>query len=59
MIGKKFEISGMIIEIISDQGERWETLNITTGETVYFDKQFLLNAIKLAKAEEILESDST
>ena len=54
-IGKKFIISGMTIEIISDDGERWETRNITTGEIVFFDKSVLLNAIKLGKAEEIVE----
>ncbi|RDH85988.1 MAG: hypothetical protein DIZ80_00510 [endosymbiont of Galathealinum brachiosum] len=57
MIGKKFEVSGMVIEILSDQGEKWETLNNTTRETVYFDKKFLLNAIKLGKAEEIPVTD--
>ena len=54
-IGKKFMISGMTIEIISDNGERWDTRNITTGESVFFDKLVLLNAIKLGKAEEIVE----
>lgn len=54
-IGKKFMISGMTIEIISDDGERWETRNITTREIVFFDKLVLLNAIKLGKAEEIFE----
>lgn len=53
MTGKKFIISGMIIEIISDQGDKWETRNITTNETVLFDKNVLLNAIKLGKAEEV------
>ena len=54
-IGKKFMISGMTIEIVSDDGERWETGNITTREIVFFDKLVLLNAIKLGKAEEIVE----
>ena len=52
MIGKKFVISGMVIEIISDDSDRWKTLNITTKETVFFDKVFLKDAIKLGKAEE-------
>jgi len=52
MIGKKFVITGMVIEIISDDGDRWEVLNITTKETVYFNKVFLKDAIKLGKAEE-------
>lgn len=53
MIGKKFMISGMAIEIVSDDGERWETRNITTKETVFIKKSVLHNAIKLGKAEEI------
>jgi len=55
MIGKKLMISGMTIEIISDDSERWETRNITTKEIVFFDKLVLLNAIKLGKAEERIE----
>ena len=57
MIGKKFIISGMAIEIISDDGESWEARNITTKETVSINKSVLQNAIKLAKAEEMLPSD--
>jgi len=53
--GKKFIISGMTVEIISDAGERWETRNITTKDIVFFDKAVLLNAVKLGKAEEIIE----
>lgn len=53
MIGKKFMISGMAIEIISDAGDRWEARNITTKEIVFINKAVLENAIKLAKAEEI------
>lgn len=52
MIGKKFIISGMLIEIISDDGDRWQARNSTTRETIYFDKIFLQRAIKLGKAEE-------
>lgn len=58
MIGKKFVISGMVIEIVSDDGESWKTFNITTKETVYFNKKFLQNMIKLGKAEEVSESDA-
>lgn len=54
-IGKNFMLSGMTLEIVSDDGERWETRNITTRETVFFDKLVLLNAVKLGKAEEIIE----
>jgi len=54
-VGEKFMISGMTIEIIADDGERWETRNITTREIVFFDKSVFLNSIKLGKAEEIVE----
>ena len=54
-IGQKFIISGMTIEIVSDDGERWKTRNITTKEIVLFDKSVLLNAVKLGKAEEVFE----
>jgi len=57
MIGKKFIISGMAIEVISDDGESWGARNITTKETVSINKSVLENAIKLAKAEEILPAD--
>lgn len=57
LIGKKYIISGMTIEVIADTGERYETRNITTHETVYFDKAVLEQAIKLGKTE-ILPSDS-
>ena len=54
-IGQKFMISGMTIEIVSDGGDKWETRNITTKEIVFFDKSVLLKAIKLGKAEEVVE----
>ena len=57
MIGKKFLISGMLIEVISDEGEKWKTLNNTTRETVYFNKKFLSDAIKRGKAEEMPSTD--
>jgi len=50
-------ISGMAIEIVSDDGERWETHNITTKETVFINKSVLRDAIKLGKAEEISQLD--
>ena len=53
MIGKKYKISGMTIEIISDDGERWKTHNVTTNEIIYFDKSTLEKAIKLGKTEEL------
>jgi hypothetical protein len=58
MIGKQYMISGMTIEIISDDGERWKTYNVTTNEIIYFDKSTLEKAIKLGKAEEITEDSA-
>ena len=53
MIGKKFEIRGMVIEIISDDDDSWKTRNITTKETDLINKQVLQNAIRLGKAKEV------
>ena len=50
-------IYGIAIEIVSDDGERWETRNITTKETVFINKVVLHDAIKLGKAEEISQLD--
>jgi hypothetical protein len=55
MVGRKFMISGMAIVIVADAGDRWETHNLTTRETVFMNKSVLQNAIKLGKAEEISE----
>jgi hypothetical protein len=57
MMGKKFIISGMKIEIVSDKGDKWETRNITTNETVLFDKAVFEKAIRLGKAEELSSLD--
>lgn len=57
LIGKKILISGMAIEIVSDEGDQWQTRNMTTKETVFFDKKTLRDAIKLGKAEEISGSE--
>ena len=57
MIGKKIMISGMVIEIISDDGDRWETRNTTTNETVFMKKSVLQSAIRLGKAEEISDQE--
>ncbi len=48
-------ISGMTIEVISDQGDSWGCRNFTTREPVLFKKTVLENAVKLAKAEVIEE----
>lgn len=58
MIGKNIMISGMVIEIVSDDGDRWETRNTTTKETVFFNKEVLDKAIRLGKAEEIAATDN-
>ncbi len=58
MIGKKFIITGMTIEIISDKGDSWETRNFTTHETILMKKTVLQHAIKLGKAEEITDEIS-
>lgn len=58
MIGKKYMISGMAIEIISDDGESWQVRNLTTRETILFDKSVLQKAIKLGKAEELSDLDA-
>ncbi|HFD33012.1 MAG TPA: hypothetical protein ENJ28_09965 [Gammaproteobacteria bacterium] len=55
LIGKKFIISGMTIEIISDDGDKWETRNITTNATISLNKLVLDNAIRLGKAEEVTD----
>lgn len=52
MIGKRYMITGMGVEIVSDQGEKWEARNVTIRETVFIDKAVHENAIKLGKAEE-------
>ncbi len=53
ILGKKFIISGMTIEVVADDGERYEALNTTTKETVFMEKRVLESAIKLGKAEEV------
>lgn len=58
MIGKKFAISGMTIEVIAEQDEKWQVRNLTTQETLWFDKKVLDNAVKLGKAEEIVDAGS-
>lgn len=55
MIGKKVNISGMAIEIISEDGERWECRNITTKDIVFIKKSVIKDAIKLGKAEVVTE----
>ena len=58
ILGNKYMISGMTIEIMSDAGDRWETRNLTTKEIIFFDKNVLDSAIKLGKAEEIFDENA-
>lgn len=51
LIGKVVSISGMAIEILSDEGERWRCRNLTTKATLHLEKTIIENAIKLGKAE--------
>ncbi|MDH3353849.1 MAG: hypothetical protein OEL79_01395 [Chromatiales bacterium] len=53
MIGTKFELPDMVVEIISDDGNSWKTRNISTKETELINKQVLQKAIRLGKAKEV------
>ena len=48
-------IAGMLIEVMTDAGDKWQTRNITTGDSVMFDKAVLDKAIRLGKAEELTD----
>ena len=54
MIGNKYLISGMIMEVVAEEGDQWKLLNHTTGETVLLAKSFLEKSIRLGKAEQVL-----
>jgi len=51
MSGKRIIISGMPLEIVSDDNDRWKCRNLTTKEIVFMDKKVIQHAIKLGKAE--------
>lgn len=51
MIGKTIRIAGMVIEIVSDAGESWKCLNLTTREVLAMKKAVIEKAIKLGQAE--------
>jgi hypothetical protein len=53
LLGKKFVISGMVMAVVADHGERWEMCNTTTKETIFMDKAVFEKAVKLGKAEEV------
>jgi len=55
MSGYKISTSGMLIEIISDDGETLQCNNITTKQSLTMKKANIVRAIKLGKAE--IETD--
>ena len=57
LTGKQFSISGMTIEVLSDEGDQYQVRNLTTREVLKMDRSMLVNAIKLGKAEEITGTD--
>ncbi len=57
MIGKKYEIAGMILDIIGDAGEPWEVKNMTTQEIIFFNKIQLQDAIKLGKVVDVSDDE--
>jgi hypothetical protein len=57
LIGKIIVISGMTIEVISEDEERYECRNMTTKDTVFMKKPVIENAIKLGKAEVLTSLD--
>ena len=58
MINRKFIITGMLMEVIADEGDKWKLLNHSTNETVLLDKTFLEKSIKLGKVEEVLDANN-
>ena len=57
MVGNTLLISGMLITILSDEGDSWLTQNVTTKDKVFFKKSVLEDAIKLGKAENVSDKD--
>lgn len=53
MFGKKFSITGMTLEVVSDEGDKWKLRNVTTNEIILMDKSVLDKSIRLGQAEEI------
>ena len=53
IIGKTLVIAGMHIHVLAEKDDQYQTRNITTGETILFDKQQLETAIKRGKTEEV------
>jgi hypothetical protein len=57
MIGKKYEIAGMILEIKDDAGEEWVIINTTTKDIINFNKIQLQDAIKLGKVVDVSDAE--
>jgi len=57
LTGKTIRISGMVIEIVSDEGENYECRNLTTRKTLVMEKAVMEKAIKLGKAEIVSSRD--
>lgn len=54
MLGNKYIITGMFMEVIADEGDSWALRNHTTKETIRLDKRVLEQSLKLGKAEPVL-----
>ena len=59
MIGKVLKISGMVIKVVSENGDKWECHNLTTRENLLMDKLVVENAIRLGKAEVVSSPEGT
>ena len=51
MIGTTIEIAGMVIQILSDEGDSWRCLNLTTREALVMKKAAIDKAIRLGQAQ--------
>lgn len=58
LTGRTIGINGMKIEIVSDDGERLECRNLTTGEAVVLKRAVVEQAIKLGMADVEQMSDN-
>ena len=57
LTGKAIRIAGMVIEIVTDDGENLACRNLTTQQTLGMAKAVIENAIKLGKAEIVSSQD--
>ena len=53
MIGKKYEIKGLKIEIVKDLGDKWGVDSSTNQDVDSIDKEVLDDAINISDAVEI------